>query len=164
MYLVDGNNVMGQRVGWHQDREGARRRLLKELAELARIRKIRISVIFDGQPDRTFPDGSSYRGVRVYYARPGSDADSRLVELVEGSRERKNLTVITSDRQLTARIRVNGVRVIRSGEFRHWVDDALESATRSDQAGMTSPSGAEDPGDEEMSRWFRYFGVDPEDD
>jgi len=163
MYLVDGNNVIGQRVGWHRDKEGARRRLLEELAQLVRIRKIRLSVVFDGQPDRAFPDGSSYRGVKVFYARPGSDADTRLVELVEGSRERRNLTVVTSDRQLTARIRVNGVKVIRSGEFRRWVDETLESAVRAGHGGESGSMKMGPPHDGEVDDWFRYFGVDPED-
>ena len=33
--MVDGNNVMGQRVGWHRDRAGARRRLAGELERFA---------------------------------------------------------------------------------------------------------------------------------
>ncbi|NDD62746.1 MAG: hypothetical protein EBZ36_02010 [Acidobacteria bacterium] len=164
MYLVDGNNVIGQRVGWHLDKEGARRRLLVELAELARVRRLRISVIFDGRPDQSFPDGSSYRGVKVYYARPGSDADSRLVELVESARERKNLTVVTSDRQLTARVRVNGVRVIRSGEFRRWVDEARDSAESAAQPGSGSATELKNPDNDEIGGWLRYFGVDPQDD
>lgn len=163
MYLVDGNNVIGQRVGWHRDKEGARRRLLEEMAQMARIRKIRISVVFDGHPDRSFPDGSSYRGVKILYARPGSDADTRLVELVEGSRERRNLTVVTSDRQLTARIRINGVRVVRSGEFRRWVDETIETSARAGHAGEADSMKMGTPNEEEVDNWFRYFGVDPED-
>ena len=50
-YLVDGNNVMGQRVGWHRDRAGARRRLVDELQRFARRSGDRIEVVFDGVPD-----------------------------------------------------------------------------------------------------------------
>ena len=164
MYLIDGNNVMGQWVGWHRDKEAARRRLLTELADFAINRKVRVSVVFDGQPARAFPDGSSYRGVKIFYARQGSDADSRLVEIVEGSRERSNMTVITSDRQLTARIRVSGVKVLRSGEFRKWVDETREAARGQGQNETGRPPGSERSDDEELSRWFKYFGVDPDDD
>ncbi|MFN6203178.1 MAG: NYN domain-containing protein [Acidobacteriota bacterium] len=156
MYLVDGNNVMGQRVGWHRDKAGARRQLLEDLAHLARCRQIRIGVVFDGRPDQAFPDGSSYQGVKIHYAAPGSDADTRLVELVEASRERRNLTVVTSDGQLTSQIRVRGVKVIRSGELRKWIDAARESGAGEEPAHRI--------GDDEMGGWLRYFGVDADDE
>jgi len=63
MYLIDGNNVIGQRVGWHRDKPRSRRRLLEELARFFRVKKTRITVVFDGAPDQSFPDGSSYCGV-----------------------------------------------------------------------------------------------------
>ncbi len=77
-YLVDGNNVMGQRVGWHKDRAGARRRLLDDLAQFAQTKRVRISVVFDGAPDRFFADGASYKGVRVFYADRNCNADERF--------------------------------------------------------------------------------------
>lgn len=160
MYLVDGNNVMGQRVGWHRDKVAARQRLLTELAHLALVRRIRIGVVFDGRPDDAFPDGSSFRGVRIHYAAPGSDADTRLIRLVEATREKRNLTVITSDRQLTSQIRVRGVRVIRAGEFRRWIDTAWESPASS---GDDEPAGTSRVAAREMGGWLRYFGVDPDD-
>src|SRR5262249_15474606 len=110
MHLIDGNNVIGQRVGWHRDKPGSRRRLMQDLARLAQAKKLRLTVVFDGAPDPQFPDGSSYRGVKIFYSRQGSDADARIIEMVEAERNKKNLVVVTSDRKLTSQIRVNGVR------------------------------------------------------
>ena len=50
-YLIDGNNVMGQRVGWHRDRVRARRELLEDVARFARAKRVSVSVVFDGAPD-----------------------------------------------------------------------------------------------------------------
>jgi hypothetical protein len=36
VYLVDGNNVMGQRVGWHRDKPAAAARLIEELGRALR--------------------------------------------------------------------------------------------------------------------------------
>jgi predicted RNA-binding protein with PIN domain len=154
MYLVDGNNVMGGRVGWHRDKAGARRRLLDELIRFARARRQRVTVVFDGAPDPACPDGSKSGGVTVHYARRGADADGRIVELVEAEANRKNLLVVTSDSQLAARIRVCGVRVMRSGEFRQTLD-----------AIAAQPPASADPSVEtdEMKHWLRYFGVDEDD-
>ena len=159
MYLIDGNNVIGQRArgyeNWYRDKPAARRRLLEELAELASRKRLRLAVVFDGAEDAHFPDGSGFRGVKVFYARPGSDADARIVDLVERERNRKALVVVTSDAALTRRVRVCGVRVIRAGAFRRLLDEA-----RSEESNQANPAiDAEDTG-----AWLRYFGVTEEDD
>ena len=156
MYIIDGNNVIGGRVGWHRDKPGSRRLLLHDLARLARAKKLRLNVVFDGAPDPQFPDGSSYRGVRIFYARLGSNADSRIVEMVEAERNKKSLVVVTSDRKLTSRVRASGARVMRSGEFRRMLDEIAENAT-DQEADMPKIK------DDEMSEWLRYFGVEESD-
>jgi predicted RNA-binding protein with PIN domain len=150
MYLIDGNNVMGQRVGWHRDRAAARRQLLDDLARLAQAKKARLAVVFDGAPEANFPDGSSYRGVKVFYARPGSDADRRIIEIVERERDRRGLLVVTSDRELGARVRACGVRVMRAGQFRRALEEAAGSAQLSAEPTVS---------DDEVAEWLRYFGV-----
>jgi predicted RNA-binding protein with PIN domain len=154
MYLIDGNNVIGQRVGWHRDKEGSRRQLMQDLARLARVKKLRLTAVFDGAPDPGFPDGASYRGVKIFYARAGSDADHRIVEIVEAERNRKNLVVVTSDGKLASRVRVCGVRVMRSGEFRRMMDETADAAPN--EAEPNVPNVKVD----ELDQWLRYFGVD----
>ena len=158
-YLVDGNNVMAQRVGWHRDKRAARRRLLDELAQFAELKRASVSVVFDGAPEQHFADGSSYRGVRVFYAERGSNADERIKRMVEETRERRQLRVVTSDRELAGYVRRCGAQVIRSGDFRRRMEEALAEAeaappTDSNQEVVT----------EELDGWMRYFGVAPEDD
>jgi predicted RNA-binding protein with PIN domain len=157
-YLVDGNNVMGQRAGWHRDKAGARRRLLSELAGFARGAGVKVEVVFDGAPEEFFPDGSYFMGVRVFYAERGSDADSRIKELVESSRERRTLKVVTSDRALADYVRRCGVEVIRSGEFRKRLDASAEARDSS------AAKGERGVNESEMDEWMYYFGVAPEDD
>ncbi len=157
-YLVDGNNVMGQRVGWHRDKPGARRRLLNELARFARASGVTLGVVFDGAPDDSLPDGSDYGGVRVLYAARGSDADARIKQLVENSRERRTLKVVTSDRDLAAYVRRCGAAVVSSGEFRRRLDQL---------AGDPAPAPPARPDavrPSELGDWMYYFGVAPEDD
>ena len=118
-----------------------------------------VGVVFDGAPEEFFPDGSSFMGVRVFYAERGRDADSRIKELVESSRERRTLKVITSDRALADYVRRCGVEVIRSGEFRKRLD-------ASEAAGASAKDEAWRGGvkESEMDEWMYYFGVAPEDD
>jgi predicted RNA-binding protein with PIN domain len=161
MYLIDGNNLIGQRgrgfeTCW-QDKSGARSVLLKQLAVLARLRQTRLTVVFDGAPDDRFPEDTRYRGVRVLYAAPGSDADMRIVQLVEQEKNKRGLTVVTSDNQLAARVRVCGVQVMRAGAFRRWMEEAIETDSQ-----RQAETASED--DESTAQWMRYFGVALEDD
>ena len=158
-YLVDGNNVMAQRVGWHRDKAGARRALLDEVARFAEIKGVRVGVVFDGAPEKHFADGSSYRGVRVFYAERGSNADERIKAMVEEARERRTLVVVTSDRALADYVRRCGARVLRAGEFRRRMEDALAQAR-----GEHERDAGPDVAAGEMKGWMRYFGVGPDDD
>ena len=158
-YLIDGNNVMAQRVGWHRDKPGARRRLLEDLARFAQAKRVRLSVVFDGAPEKHFADGASFKGVRVFYAEQGSNADERIKQLVEAERERRTLLVVTSDRALSEYVRQCGARVIRSGEFRERMEEAAANAARRPQEDSETHVA-----DVELNEWMRYFGVAPEDD
>ena len=153
-YLVDGNNVMAQRVGWHKDKRAARRRLLDELAQFAQAKRASVMVVFDGAPEAHFADGSSYKGVRVFYAERGSNADERIKRLVESTRERRTLWVVTSDRALAEYVRHCGAKHLRSGEFRQRLETLSATAARRDSDDDTKIA------NEELPRWMRYFGVD----
>jgi predicted RNA-binding protein with PIN domain len=156
-YLIDGNNVMAQRVGWHRDKPGTRRVLMDELAEFARAKRAQVAVVFDGAPEPHFADGSSYKGVKVYYSDRGSNADERIKRFVDDAQERRTLLVVTSDRELASYVRRCGVRVIRSGDFRK----------RMEEAAATYPPTRDEPNrveDDEVPDWMRYFGVDTTDD
>jgi predicted RNA-binding protein with PIN domain len=154
-YLVDGNNVMAQRVGWHKDKLRARRGLLDELASFAARKRVRVAVVFDGAPEAHFADGSSYRGVKIFYALRGSNADERIKAMVEASRERSTLRVVTSDRALADYVRLCGAPVIRSGEFRKLLEASDAPAAGEEKREIQADN---------TSHWLRYFGVDGEDD
>ena len=155
-YLVDGNNVMAQRVGWHRDKRKARRGLMDELARFAQKAGVRLSVVFDGAPEQHFGDGASYKGVGIFYAARGSNADERIKQMVEQARERRTLIVVTSDRELAAYVRRCGAQVVRSGEFRKKMEEA------EDEAAVQNRDEPSVKG--KLDEWMRYFGVAPEDD
>jgi len=146
-YLVDGNNVMAQRVGWHRDKAGARRRLIQDLARFLAARKVKVTVVFDGSPDTDFPEGSRYKSVRILYARAGSDADSRVKELVRRSTNKRDLILVSSDRELAAAAAGQGARVVPSGKFRKMLNEAIaegpEKPAQTDQI--------------DIDEWLDYF-------
>lgn len=124
MYLVDGNNVMGQVPGWHRDKAGARRALIQALARFVSVRRTKVSVVFDGSPDEEFPEGLRYKGVTILYAKPGSDADSRIRDMVEKSSRSRDIVVVSSDKALVSTVSHRGAQVLSSFKFRGMLDEA----------------------------------------
>lgn len=155
-YIVDGNNVMGQTVGWHRDKPKARRQLLEQLATFARIKKCRITVVFDGSPDRDLPDGSGFRGVKVLFAEKGSDADTRILKYVASSKDRRGLVVVSSDRSLCFKARAQGAGILRSGEFRQQMEIARQNIPKVEDGEQFEI--------DNMNEWLRYFGATPDDE
>jgi predicted RNA-binding protein with PIN domain len=153
-FLVDGNNVMGQTPGWHRDKPGARRRLLGELAAFAAVARARVTVVFDGAPDADVPHGSAFKGVRVYYPPRGADADSVIERLVATARDRRGITVVTSDRRLAVECRAAGAQIMRSGDFRKRMATSGGDPTGAD------PGSQERPSTGSLDDWLDYFGLD----
>ena len=109
-------NVIGSRpTGWWRDRPRAMRELVERLRELEEP----VTVVFDGRPFEL--DGE---GVEVVFAsRRGRDAaDDDIAELVAGAAYPEELTVVTSDRELVARVRAHGVEVMGAKQFRERLD------------------------------------------
>ena len=113
---------MGQRVGWHRDKPAAEKRLIEELSAWNRKESETVTVVFDGSPLEGINDGETVDGVQIYFAHPGSDADERIVELSEKTDDRRKIVAVTSDRRLSERLRLLGVKTIRSGQFRKMLE------------------------------------------
>jgi hypothetical protein len=113
LLLVDGYNVTKQ----HQpklDLEGQRAWLLRTLAALAARRRVRPRAVFDGEGSGSRP-ATGPREVEVVFTPAGVTADDELVLSVEATDE--PVTVITDDRDLTARLVAAGADVVRTVPF-----------------------------------------------
>jgi predicted RNA-binding protein with PIN domain len=112
--VVDGMNVIGSRPdGWWRDRDGAVRKLLTRLQELASTSGDDATLVLDGRPLTDVPEGD-HGGVHVRYATRGgrNAADDRIVELVGDDADPASITVVTSDRELAQRLRDLGAGVV----------------------------------------------------
>ena len=131
-----------------------RRELLEELSLFAAAKKVRVAVAFDGAPEANFPDNSTFKSVKIYYHERGSNADARIKSLVEASKERQTLFIVTSDRALSDYVRRTGAKVINCRDFRQKMDNLPPQKKQPTSEGVKP---------EEMSQWLRYFGVDEDD-
>ena len=110
--FVDGNNVMGSRAdGWWRDRAGAARRIVAEIALLARVREGVWTIVFDGPAPRDTEPPPECLTVIHAGRRGRNSADDRIVALVDALPDRTTALVYTSDAGLRARVLAMGARV-----------------------------------------------------
>ena len=117
-------NVIGSRPDrWWNDPDRAVRRFIDELVGYAEATGDDVVVVFDRRPRDLTP--GRYGPIEVVFAsRQGRNAaDHEIAELVAEHEASETLTVVTSDRALTDRVKQRGARVASAGSFRRRLDD-----------------------------------------
>ncbi len=132
VWLVDGFNLLHASVLRGRDRAGwwqapARARVLA-LVESVAPPAATIRVVFDG--DRPASEASEEPLARIQTVFAPS-ADDWIVRTVRTTPAPDRVTVVTSDRQLAARARHAGSRVLSSGEFARTGSDGPGQPERS---------------------------------
>ena len=145
-YWFDGNNLIGQPAAVSARERSTRRAFLAALSEYARARRTNVSVYFDGDDrDRS----SSPARVAVRYCAPIS-ADEAILRDLRARRSPAEVIVVTNDRELGARCRVEGASSMAWEEFSARLANALRR-----------PAGVEVTEEEvRLEDWARYFGLD----
>lgn len=141
--LVDGNNLIGRLGG------GTREGLVAELCEVARRKRKRLTVVFDGPPGAGRPKVQSLGDVTVVYAAPLS-ADEEIVRRIREAREPRGVVVVTDDRALASAVAGAGARTADVDDYRR------ESSRRLSQAAAAAPEKAAQAGG--VKDWERWFG------
>ncbi len=151
-FLVDGYNLLYQMPDLAEllDRnsEQARALLVRRLADFRAVRRVSVTVVFDGADPGYAPDAGA--GVRVVFCRSGRTADDEIKARVGREPNPRSITVVTSDNAIVRHVRDFGAKTMRSDEFAGLVAAGPEQAARA--PGKTS----EEPVDvAEWERWFR---------
>ncbi len=107
-----------------------------DLGRFGRRRGERVIVIFDGRLDEETVEAGLAAGVTVGFAPGGPNAaDDAIARLVGRRGDTAEMSVVTSDRELAARVAACGAAVVGARTFR----DRLAQAGRSQPDG--SPGG-----------------------
>lgn len=141
--LVDGNNLMGRLGG------GSREGLVSELCDVARRKRKKLTVVFDGPPQAGRPKVQSFGDVTIVYAAPRS-ADDEIVRRIREARDPRGVTVVTDDRALSASVSGAGARTAGIEVF---FRDA--SARLSRGADGAAEKAAPPIGLADWERWFK---------
>lgn len=123
--IVDAANVVGSRPdGWWHDRAGAARRLLTRMR--AHGFPDDVVVVLEGRA-RAADTPGTHEGIRVVHA--DGSGDDRIVELADEllrADPDDEVTVVTSDRGLRARVHAIGARSLGPGWLLQQLDDTSD--------------------------------------
>lgn len=121
-WLIDASNVIGSRPdGWWRDRDGATRRLLDSLREVAAAGE-EVTVVLDaGRPEWAGREGSLE--VAIAPRRGRDAADDEIARRLHADPDPASVCVVTSDAALAARARERGAQVQSAGTFRRRLDE-----------------------------------------
>lgn len=140
--LVDGNNLIGRLGG------GTREGLVTELCEVARRKRKRLTVVFDGPPEAGRPKVQSLGDVTVVYAAPRS-ADEEIVRRIREARDPRGVTVVTDDRALASAVAAAGARTAGIETFGREASARLGAPASADPGKPAAPGNPKD-----WERWF----------
>ena len=115
--VVDGYNVTKDIRGVPTAELAQQRAWLERLlAGVAAARGLRITVVFDGDGDRTHAAARA-RVVRVVYTAAGESADDRIVAIVGALDGAAPVMVVTSDGEVRDACEALAANVVASGVF-----------------------------------------------
>jgi predicted RNA-binding protein with PIN domain len=115
-YLIDGNNLLGHiYAGFHRD-PAHRAVLVRKLQTFQRQTRTRVILVFDGAAPADFPAPGKEK-FSILFPPAGESADALIVDYIERHRDRRNLFVVSSDREIRAIAREAGAESLRCDEF-----------------------------------------------
>ena len=156
--LIDGHNLIGALPDLHLSDPDDEWQLVQRLRTYAAAKRLRLTVVFDSGQAAAAPapgtgwDLSSER-VAVRFAPAGVEADALIVNMVRGSAHPGQVTVVTGDQGLAARVRSSGGQVRSAAQFAAALGRQPAAAAAALSADKPAPS-PHDPGFADLYRGF----------
>lgn len=120
-WIVDAMNVVGSRPdGWWKDRRGALATLIGQLERWAAAGAHDVTVVLERPMSP--PLESTVISVTHAPRAAANSADDEIVRLVSAADASSDITVVTSDGALAARVHAAGAATFPAGRFRALLD------------------------------------------
>jgi len=154
--IIDGYNVLHASRWLSSSWKGAdRQRLCRLLVELAKCRAEKITVVFDAAPAESARAES--RPLEVIYSGHGRTADEVIIQMINKSTGPRDLTVVSSDRQIRTAAKRRGCKIKLAGEFIRISANELAQANTKYLAEPTEKRKGLSPS--QTKKWLAEFGL-----
>ena len=127
---------------------------------LASPQRISATLVLDGRPKPDEPGPNEFPDINLVYSGAGVSADKVIGQIVERSRHRKKLTVVTNDRTVILHARQNGASAISSEAFLQLLMGAQRAhrLAKKSQLPQNKTGGTATAG--ETDHWLKEFGLE----
>jgi predicted RNA-binding protein with PIN domain len=157
-FLVDGHNLIGQMPDIALDDPDDEAKLVDRLHTFVlRHPRHQVTVVFDGGTYGHLRARDPHR-VRTIFARSPSDADSRLIRILETCTNSAGHTLVSADRAVRAAATACGIKVMPPAEFRVLLD--TPSPTRPTHRRQPRPEPKQPRA--VVDEWLQIFGAHEE--
>ncbi|MFZ4621142.1 MAG: NYN domain-containing protein [Bacteroidota bacterium] len=151
-YIIDGYNVVhaipSLKKTLLHDAVSARELFIHSVAQLTHTKKFRCTIVFDGTTPAATSKQSSHAPVHVVYSSPLS-ADARIKQMIEHSKNRSLLVIISSDREILNFAKVCSCQTHTSNHFANLLAGSSDTVTEKSDAPLTKS---------QVDEWLKIFG------
>ncbi|MBM4048475.1 MAG: NYN domain-containing protein [Planctomycetes bacterium] len=166
MVVLDAYNFIGQNedrdIGFAMSRPAAsRKKLIALMARFRTLTREKIMLVFDGgEGGAHLPRHQSEQGVDIVFSTPKSSADAEIMEILSEVGGTRNVTVVSSDNDVTRFAKRMGAKVVDCREFWRTVMRAFREHRES--IPEEPPEKFEGPSEAEAKLWEHIFGAEDE--
>jgi len=153
-YIIDGDNLIGSSPDISLEDPDSRSKLVQVVQKYQESRKNNITIVFDGAPQNGLLREDIRSKFSVVYPRESSSADEEIKRILNGFHYFKDVTLITSDKELKAFAKEKGAKTVSSIEFYF----QLKRVSRySGKVAETRKRIDAELSDREVDQWMKIF-------
>ncbi|MCL5123213.1 MAG: NYN domain-containing protein [Deltaproteobacteria bacterium] len=150
-FIIDGNNLIGRKITADPKWRSVKENLVLKIVKYVAATRKKVKIVFDGIEEANYPDGTVFKGVQIFYAKPGKTADERIKNMIRNISYARDVTVVSSDRELKSFVSSKGAKVISREVFR---SELAKLNLREEKEIKES-----NPKIENVSEWLEFFGM-----
>jgi len=153
-YLVDAYNLLFRTLKNRGSLEKIRQTLIEELNEVISMLNLHVTLIFDGAEEHLpLPTRGHYDAIELVYTPKNQTADEYIYDEVSLARTPSQMTVVTSDRELSRRCHEHRAKTLTINEFLHLLSKKKTKKKRA----TSSHSRVFRDSDREIARLLQIF-------
>lgn len=151
-FIIDGYNVIhaipSLKKTLAHNGESAREMLIHSVSQLTYRKKFRCTIVFDGTAPNNLAKQSSQAPVHVMYSSPVT-ADAKIKQMIEQSKSRSFLVIISSDREIMNFAKVCSCQTHSSKHFANLLSEASDTVTEKSDEPLSAS---------QIDEWLKIFG------
>lgn len=154
-YLIDGSNLIGHLFPEKLRDPASKTSLISSLLTFQRIKKRKITVVFDGPLDPDLIDKNlRTRTFSVVFPDLDENADHVIKRIIENQTDMRKFYVVSTDREIRSFAKARGAKSLTCEEF----TKLLESALKSYQKSLDAKKEEISLSPLEVDHWTQIFG------